>query len=253
MVIRDRVHDLSLPDRIGERLRAGGMPARDLCLEVTESATFKDAALSMDILSRVRLKGMSLSIDDFGTGYSSLKTLRQMPFSELKIDRSFVSDMAVSRDSHAIVKTIIQLAANMGLGCVAEGVETEATAELIEGLGVTDLQGSLIAQPMPVEAVAAWLAIWTHDGSGTPAPESEPPGHKPAARSGGAEAHLNAREERGPRRATNASAAGGDGGVVRGLLREGNRPPARHQRLHRQDTPFTGLHGPGGTQPHRGG
>ena len=85
------LHDLTVPDRLEQRLRAGGMPARHLCLEITESAAFKDASLTMDILSRVRLKGMQLSIDDFGTGYSSLKVLRQMPFSEIKIDRSFVS------------------------------------------------------------------------------------------------------------------------------------------------------------------
>ena len=163
------LQDLSLPDRIGERLRAGGMPARQLCLEITESTAFKDADITMDILSRVRLKGMSLSIDDFGTGYSSLKLLRQMPFSDLKIDQSFVSDMTVSRDSRAIVKTISDLATNMGMTCVAEGVETEETADLLEQMGICNLQGYLIAQPMPVEAVAAWLAIWMHNGSGAPA------------------------------------------------------------------------------------
>ena len=88
------LHDLTLPDRLEQRLRAGGMPARHLCLEITESAAFKNAACTMDILSRVRLKGMQLSIDDFGTGYSSLKMLRQMPFTEIKIDQSFVFDAA---------------------------------------------------------------------------------------------------------------------------------------------------------------
>ncbi len=154
------LHDLTVPDRLEERLRAGGMPARHLCLEITESAAFKDASLTMDILSRVRLKGMQLSIDDFGTGYSSLKMLRQMPFSEIKIDRSFVSDATTSRDSRVIVKSIIDLAANMEMGCVAEGVETEETADLLEGLGMCDMQGFFFAQPMPVEAVPAWLAIW---------------------------------------------------------------------------------------------
>ncbi len=164
------LHDLTVPDRLEQRLRAGGMPARHLCLEITESAAFKDASLTMDILSRVRLKGMQLSIDDFGTGYSSLKMLRQMPFSEIKIDRSFVSDATTSRDSRAIVKSIMDLAANMEMGCVAEGVETEETAELLEQLGSCDMQGFLIAAPMPVEAVAAWLATWMQ--SGTTAPRS---------------------------------------------------------------------------------
>jgi EAL domain-containing protein (putative c-di-GMP-specific phosphodiesterase class I) len=155
------LHDLTLPDRLERCLRAGGMPARHLCLEITESAAFEDVARTMDILSRLRLKGMALSIDDFGTGYSSLKMLRQMPFSEIKIDRSFVTDVTTSRDSRAIVKSIIDLAANMEMGCVAEGVETEATAALLEQLGVPTLQGYLIARPMPAAAVPAWLASWT--------------------------------------------------------------------------------------------
>jgi EAL domain-containing protein (putative c-di-GMP-specific phosphodiesterase class I)/DNA-binding NarL/FixJ family response regulator len=155
------LHDLTLPDRLGQRLRAGAMLPQHLCLEITESAAFTDVARTMDILSRIRLKGMLLSIDDFGTGYSSLKMLRQMPFSEIKIDQSFVSDLTTSRDSRAIVKSIIGLAANMDMVCTAEGVETEETARLLEELGVCDLQGYLIARPMPVEAVPAWLAIWT--------------------------------------------------------------------------------------------
>jgi EAL domain-containing protein (putative c-di-GMP-specific phosphodiesterase class I) len=154
------LHDLTVPDRLERRLRDGGMPARNMCLEITETAAFKDASLTMDILSRVRLKGMQLSIDDFGTGYSSLKMLRQMPFSEIKIDRSFVSDATTSRDSRMIVKSIMDLAANMEMRCVAEGVETEETAALLEQLGACDMQGFLIAQPMPVEAVADWLATW---------------------------------------------------------------------------------------------
>ncbi len=167
------LHDLTVPDRLEQRLRAGGMPARHLCLEITESAAFKDASLTMDILSRVRLKGMQLSIDDFGTGYSSLKVLRQMPFTEIKIDRSFVGDATTSRDSRAIVKSIMDLAANMEMGCVAEGVETEETADLLETLGSCDMQGYLIARPMPVEAVPAWLATWMQ-GSKT-APRSQAP------------------------------------------------------------------------------
>ncbi len=156
------LHDLSLPDRIEQRLRAGGMPTQHLCLEITESAVFKEMGPTMDILSRMRLKGMQLSIDDFGTGYSSLKLLRQMPFSEIKIDQSFVTDVTISRDSRAIVKSIIDLATNMEMGCVAEGVETAETADLLEQLGVCDLQGFFIARPMPVEAVPAWLTagLW---------------------------------------------------------------------------------------------
>jgi EAL domain-containing protein (putative c-di-GMP-specific phosphodiesterase class I) len=159
------LHDLTLPDRLERQLRAGGMPARHLCLELTESAAFKDAGRTMDILSRARLKGMALSIDDFGTGYSSLKLLRQMPFSEIKIDQSFVSEVTTSRDSRAIVKSIIDLATNMEMGCVAEGVETEETADLLEQLGAFNLQGYFIGRPMAVAAVPAWLDSWTGRGN----------------------------------------------------------------------------------------
>ena len=156
------LHDLTLPDRLEQRLRNGEMPPEHLCLEITESAVFQDAGRTMDILSRMRLKGMKLSIDDFGTGYSSLKMLRQMPFSEIKIDQSFISDMTTSRDSRAIVKSIIELAANMEMGCVAEGVETAETADLLEQMGTCDLQGYFIARPMPIEAATTWLTsgIW---------------------------------------------------------------------------------------------
>jgi EAL domain-containing protein (putative c-di-GMP-specific phosphodiesterase class I)/DNA-binding CsgD family transcriptional regulator len=162
------LHDLTLPERLEQRLKADGMPAGHLCLEITESVAFEDPGRIMDILARMRLKGISLSIDDFGTGYSSLKMLRRMPFSEIKIDRSFVGDMTISRDARAIVKSIVDLAANMGMGCVAEGVETEETAELLEQLGVCDLQGYFVARPMPVEDVAAWLAIWSRGDVETP-------------------------------------------------------------------------------------
>jgi EAL domain-containing protein (putative c-di-GMP-specific phosphodiesterase class I)/ActR/RegA family two-component response regulator len=161
------LHDLALPDRIGQMLRSGGMPPGQLAIEVTESAAFSDSERTLDILTRIRLKGMRLSIDDFGTGFSSLKLLRQIPFTEIKIDRSFVKDLTQSRDSRAIVKSIIDLAAHMELGCVAEGVETEETATLLENLGVRHLQGFLIARPMPIEAVPTWLAAWlTRDTRG---------------------------------------------------------------------------------------
>jgi EAL domain-containing protein (putative c-di-GMP-specific phosphodiesterase class I) len=151
------LHDLTLPDRFEQRLGAGGMPPQHLCLEITEGELLKDAARSMEILIRLRLKGIQLSIDDFGTGYSSLKLLLQMPFSEIKIDRSFVTNITTSRDSRTIVKCILDLAANMGMDCVAEGIETAETAELLEQMGIRNLQGFFIAKPMPIELITAWL------------------------------------------------------------------------------------------------
>ena len=159
-VSQQNLYDLTLPDRIEYRLRRAGMPAEHLCCELTESAAFQDAARSMDVLTRLRLKGMQLAIDDFGTGYSSFKLLRQMPFSAIKVDRSFVADVTTSWDSRAIVKSIIDLARNMEMECIIEGVETEETAALLESFNAGALQGYLIARPMPVEGIVPWLAEW---------------------------------------------------------------------------------------------
>lgn len=166
------LHDLTLPDRIARRLAEAGMPTEQLCLEITESTASQDLPRMMDILTRIRLKGIELAIDDFGTGYSSLKALRQLPFSVIKIDRSFVADLMTSADSLAIVKSIIGLAANMNMSTIAEGVETEETARLLEQMNVGALQGYLIGRPMPVEAVPSWSAIWNRSNAkaGRPLP-----------------------------------------------------------------------------------
>jgi EAL domain-containing protein (putative c-di-GMP-specific phosphodiesterase class I) len=158
------LHDLTLPDRLAQRLASAGMPSGQLCLEITETVASRDTARMMDILTRVRLKGFELAIDDFGTGYSSLKALRQLPFSVIKIDRSFVADMTASADSRAIVKSIIGLAANMNMSTIAEGVETEATAWLLEQMNVDAMQGYLIARPMPLAGIAPWRTNWVTGG-----------------------------------------------------------------------------------------
>jgi DNA-binding CsgD family transcriptional regulator len=119
----------------------------------------------MDVLSRIRLKGIALSIDDFGTGFSSLKLLRRMPFTEIKIDQAFVRDITTSRDSQLIVRSIIDLATNMELGCMAEGVEDAETADLLEQIGARELQGYFIARPMPIESIPAWEGMWTRRNS----------------------------------------------------------------------------------------
>jgi len=150
------LHDLRLPDFIENHMLARGMPAGDLHVEVTETAALADNVDTLDVLSRLRLKGISLSIDDFGTGYASLRVLQRMPYSEIKIDRTFIAEMTKSRDALAIVKSIIDLSTNMRMKCVAEGIDAEDTADLLEQLGVSALQGNLFAKPMPAEAVPAW-------------------------------------------------------------------------------------------------
>src|ERR1051326_3902815 len=151
------LHDLGFPDRVGRLLKQAAMPADQLCFEITETAAFHDATETMDILSHIRLKGIKLAIDDFGIGYSSLKLLRQMPFCAIKIDRSFVTDLSTSRDARAIIQCIVDLADDMELQSIAEGVETETDATMLEDMGVDCLQGFLIARPMPVDQVPIWL------------------------------------------------------------------------------------------------
>lgn len=157
--------DLNFPDRLEAKLRSAGVPANHFCLELKEGGAFQDYGRSMDILSRLRLKGVALSLDDFGTGHSSLRTLQQLPFGEIKIDGAFVGDITTSEDSRAIVKSMIELATNLGIATVGEGVEAEQTAVMLETMGIGALQGFLIARPMPIENVPPWLARWTNADS----------------------------------------------------------------------------------------
>ena len=148
--------DVQLPDKIQRLCMREGMPCELLTIEVTESATQKAVRL-LDTLTRFRLKGISVSLDDFGTGYSSLAQLRQLPYSEIKIDRCFVHDAAVSRESRLIVKAIVDLAHGLGLSATAEGVENAETLELLRELGCDEAQGFLIAPPMAGTALIEWL------------------------------------------------------------------------------------------------
>jgi EAL domain-containing protein (putative c-di-GMP-specific phosphodiesterase class I) len=147
---------LDFPDRIEEAcLRHCGSCER-LTVELTESAQ-QSVTYLLDTLTRLRIKGTSLSLDDFGTGYSSLVQLHQLPFSEMKIDRSFVVGMATSRECRAIVKSIIDLAHNLSLSVVAEGVETAEAIDMLRSLGCDAAQGYYIAKPMPDADLMVWL------------------------------------------------------------------------------------------------
>jgi len=151
------VRDLEFPERMQGILRSMKVDPGRLMVEVTETAAFGDPIRTTDVLVRLRLKGVDLAIDDFGTGYSSLSALKQLPFSVLKIDKSFVSDLTTSRDSYAIAKSAADLARNMGLGTIAEGVENEETARILSEFGVDHLQGYLISYPLPLARLLLWL------------------------------------------------------------------------------------------------
>ena len=122
-------HDL--PEVFEEVALAAHVPANKIILEITESKLGKDVALCLDILTRFRLKGFGLAIDDFGTGYASMETLNNLPFSELKIDRTFVNAAVSDSSSRAIVESSINLGREFGLNIVAEGVENQTEWDLV--------------------------------------------------------------------------------------------------------------------------
>ena len=148
---------LDFPDLVERMCRALGVPTDRLVLELTEGATQPLIKL-MDTLTRFRIKGIGLAIDDFGTGYSSLMQLRQLPFTDVKIDRMFVADMVRSKDSLVIVRTIIDLAHGLGLTATAEGVETADQLAMLRELKCDVVQGYLIAQPLAPGDLIAWHA-----------------------------------------------------------------------------------------------
>jgi EAL domain-containing protein (putative c-di-GMP-specific phosphodiesterase class I) len=149
------LEQLDFPDMVERMCRSLEVPTDRLVLELTEGATQPLIKL-MDTLTRFRIKGIGLAIDDFGTGYSSLMQLRQLPFTEVKIDRVFVADVTTAPDSRLIVKSVIDLAHGLGLTATAEGVETAEQLRLLRDLGCDVVQGYLIAQPLEPAALAGW-------------------------------------------------------------------------------------------------
>jgi EAL domain-containing protein (putative c-di-GMP-specific phosphodiesterase class I)/ActR/RegA family two-component response regulator len=149
--------DVTFPDRVMTHLAANGLTASRLHFEMTETSVARDAVSALDILTRLRLKGFLLAIDDFGRGYSSLEQLRRLPFSELKIDRSFVSRMDRDAASRSIVEHCIALGHDLGLTVVAEGVETPRVWEELERAGCDVVQGYFVMRPAPPEELADWL------------------------------------------------------------------------------------------------
>ena len=145
------------PTLFAELLEKYDIAAEYLVLEITESAIMSDLQSALGILNEIYDMGLRLSIDDFGTGYSSLAYLKKLPVSELKIDRSFIKNMETDRDDNMIVHSTIDLAHNMGLKVVAEGVENAATWSGLEELGCDFLQGYAISPPVPLPTFLNWV------------------------------------------------------------------------------------------------
>lgn len=147
------ITSLTLPEQLANLLDNNQLDPTTLMLEVTESALMGELVTSLDTLTRLRLKGVGLSIDDFGTGYSSLSQLHRVPFTELKIDRSFVANVNTDEEAKAIVKTCIVLGHELNMQVVAEGVETQEQAEILTLLGCDVGQGYFYSKPVIAEEI----------------------------------------------------------------------------------------------------
>lgn len=150
------LQELPLPDLLFSLMSDAKFDPERLVLEVTESGAMQDPVLTMDILTRLRLKNIKLSIDDFGTGFSSLLQLYRLPFSELKIDRSFVLEALQEKEAATIVKMTLDLGHQLGLRVVAEGIEDLATYQWLRELGCDYGQGYYFAKPMRVDELLTW-------------------------------------------------------------------------------------------------
>ncbi|MGD9841921.1 MAG: EAL domain-containing protein [Steroidobacteraceae bacterium] len=154
------LNDRGFPDLAATLTSKYNVEPRFLSFEVTETAAMSDPDTTMDVLTRLRVKSFGLSIDDFGTGYSSLKQLYLMPFTELKIDISFVRDVCDRDEARVMVETIVMLAHKLGLTTCAEGVETQEALDFLAQAQCDRVQGYLIGRPMPGIEVPAAIAAW---------------------------------------------------------------------------------------------
>lgn len=157
-VSMENLDRFNLPEIYQEAVQNSNVPIERVILEITEGKLGRDFAQSLDILTRIRLKGFGLSIDDFGTGYASMETLKYMPFTELKIDRIFAHNAAEDPSTRVILESSIKLGKAFGLNVVVEGIETQADCELVAELGCDEIQGYFIAKPMLADEFSQWLS-----------------------------------------------------------------------------------------------
>jgi EAL domain-containing protein (putative c-di-GMP-specific phosphodiesterase class I)/CheY-like chemotaxis protein len=144
-------------EQMFERIDAAEVDSAAIVFEITESALFSDMVTALSAVSRLRLKGFGVSLDDYGTGFSSVQQLSRIPFTEVKMDRSFVSGAPRRDHLRAILQSSIEMGRRLGLRTVAEGVETLAELRLLQQLGCDEVQGFLFARPMPSDELNEWL------------------------------------------------------------------------------------------------
>ena len=154
------LNNLLLPDEIAVNISTHGLVRSNFTFEITESQLLEQKADPMEVLARLRMMGFELSIDDFGTGYSNLEVLREFPFSELKIDRSFITNAMIDNSAKAGAEACIDLGKKLGMRLVAEGIEKMEDWEFVAHRDVDHLQGFLIAKPMPMDKLKKWISAY---------------------------------------------------------------------------------------------
>jgi EAL domain-containing protein (putative c-di-GMP-specific phosphodiesterase class I) len=160
------ISDLEFPDRLETLLWQHEIDPRLVTLEITETAMLDQRSHTFDILTRLRVKNINLAIDDFGIGYSSLTQLFQMPFNEMKIDKSLVGRTPESKEASIMVDALVSLAHKLSLTVCAEGVETAETLEFLGGIGCDSVQGFYVSQPVPAHEVPAIVEKWGSNSAG---------------------------------------------------------------------------------------
>ncbi len=156
----DALSSLDFADFALEQATRAGVPPKDVIIEVTESRLMQDLRAPLEVLTRLHLMRFHLSIDDFGTGYSSLTQLQDIPFSELKIDRSFVHRAAVDQTVRTMYGTCLGLSKQLKMSTVAEGVEDQKDWDFVRSSECETAQGYFIGRAMPPESILAWSAKW---------------------------------------------------------------------------------------------
>jgi EAL domain-containing protein (putative c-di-GMP-specific phosphodiesterase class I) len=160
-VSQSSLREPALAEQVSQILGEAGLDPKHMILEITESADIAELGPSLENLARLRMRGFGLSIDDYGIGFSSLQQLMRIPFTELKIDQSFVMDCSLSSPSATIIQSNVDIARQLKLSCVAEGVQTQADWDLLKTAGCDIVQGYLISKPLSEDDFVEFSKTYT--------------------------------------------------------------------------------------------
>ncbi len=160
------LYDLKFPERFTAVLQKHETPMDGVILEITETGLLKELARALDVLTRLRVKGIHLAIDDFGTGYAMMQQLVNIPATELKIDREFVMNMHLNSSDRIMVEKSIEIGHELGMKVLAEGVETQQQLDLVRRNGCDAAQGYFFSRPLPPKDLVSWLATYAKGHGG---------------------------------------------------------------------------------------